>query len=303
MGAPPYMKLYVADYLGDTHALSVVEHGAYLLLIMAMWRAGGKLPADDAKLAKIARCAPEQWAEVRASVLSFFRRRGGQITHKRLTEEMAKYETVSAKRREASDKGVSQKRRKNKDVDQPNGSRNADHLVAKPEPEPEPEREVIDTSLSQPREGAASPVLSEELIAEAVARIAEAGVDLDAAEHAKRFAAHAESTGRRLASVEAAWREWVRREIDKAPKAKAAPAPALLQTWNGPPELRSALVRAATSGEAWVRGYIDAWTRYQDVPAKALLCANAFAMGRIDQEVGHVLREWGVQLLLKERAA
>lgn len=73
--------------------------------------------------------------------------------------------------------------------------------------------------------------------------------------------------------------------------------------WNGPPDLRAALVLAAPGGEAWVRGYIDAWTRYQDVPVKALLVANAFARGRIEQEVGRALREHGVEILLAEAAA
>lgn len=105
MSAPPYMKLYVADYLGDTHHLSVVEHGAYLLLLMAMWRAGGTLPAKDLNLSKLARCTPDQWAEIRGVVLPFFKRCGGRITHKRLAEEIAKYETTSEVRAAAGKRG------------------------------------------------------------------------------------------------------------------------------------------------------------------------------------------------------
>jgi len=105
LSAPPYMKLYVADYLGDTHHLSVVEHGAYMLLLMAMWRAGGSLPAADANLARLARCTPDQWAEIRDVILPFFRRRGGKITHKRIASEMAKYEDTSGKRSAAGKRG------------------------------------------------------------------------------------------------------------------------------------------------------------------------------------------------------
>jgi uncharacterized protein YdaU (DUF1376 family) len=113
MSAPPYMKLYVADYLGDTHHLGALEHGAYLLLLMAMWRAGGSLPAADANLARLARCTADQWAEIRDVILPFFRRRGGRITHKRIAQEMAKYENTSGKRSEAGKRGASEKANRN----------------------------------------------------------------------------------------------------------------------------------------------------------------------------------------------
>lgn len=80
MSAPPYMKLYVADYLGDTHHLGALEHGAYLLLLMGMWRAGGSLPAADANLCKLARCTPAEWEAIKADVLAFFKRSRGRLT-------------------------------------------------------------------------------------------------------------------------------------------------------------------------------------------------------------------------------
>jgi hypothetical protein len=82
MTTAPYMRLYIGDYLADTIHLSRGEHGAYLLLLMAMWRAGGKLPAQDAKLAKIAKCTPKEWVGMRETLLAFFQRRGGTISHK-----------------------------------------------------------------------------------------------------------------------------------------------------------------------------------------------------------------------------
>lgn len=113
MSAPPYMKLYVADYLGDTHHLGALEHGAYLLLLMSMWRAGGSLPSADANLAKLARCTPDEWAQIRDVVLPFFQRRGGRITHKRLLAEKAKYDSTSERRSEAGKKGGRKKANEN----------------------------------------------------------------------------------------------------------------------------------------------------------------------------------------------
>lgn len=114
MSAPPYMKLYVADYLGDTHHLGALEHGAYLLLLMGMWRAGGSLPAADANLAKLARCTPAEWEAIKADVLAFFKRSRGRLTHKRLTDEIAKYESTSGRRSEAGKRGAAEKANKNK---------------------------------------------------------------------------------------------------------------------------------------------------------------------------------------------
>jgi len=53
MSGPPYQPFYWRDYFAATRGLSALEHGAYLLLLGEMWEAGGKLPADDRRLAKL----------------------------------------------------------------------------------------------------------------------------------------------------------------------------------------------------------------------------------------------------------
>ncbi len=137
MSAPPYMPLYVADYLADTTHLTCEEHGAYLLLLMSMWRAGGRLPTDDARLAKLTRMTAKEWASAKASVLPFFVRRGGHLTHKRLSKERAKYDDKCVRLSEAGKRGAAEKRKKN------NGKslRVASTTLKQPEPEPE-DREV-----------------------------------------------------------------------------------------------------------------------------------------------------------------
>lgn len=80
----PWMPLYVADYLADTGHLSAAEHGAYLLLIMHYWVNGG-LPAEDRKLARIARMSPRKWARVRSTIAGFF---GPGWFHERIDIEL-----------------------------------------------------------------------------------------------------------------------------------------------------------------------------------------------------------------------
>lgn len=76
----PFMQLYVADYLGDTRHLTTEQHGAYLLLLMAMWRSDGSLPDDGRKLARIVGCTPSRWAKIAPEVMEFFDIRDGVVT-------------------------------------------------------------------------------------------------------------------------------------------------------------------------------------------------------------------------------
>lgn len=119
MSAPPYMKLYIADYLADTTHLTRDQHGAYLLLLMAMWRAGGKLPNNDEKLAAIVKASPKDWATLRSILIEFFKIRGGAIRHKRLSKELAHYKTISLRRSEAKNAIHSETAKENNELAKP----------------------------------------------------------------------------------------------------------------------------------------------------------------------------------------
>jgi len=109
------MQLYVADYLGDTQHLTAEQHGAYLLILMAMWRAGGALPSDPARLARIARLSPARWKKIGAEVLAFFETRDGLLTQKRLRREIEKASDISRKRASAGARGAASKQLKSRE--------------------------------------------------------------------------------------------------------------------------------------------------------------------------------------------
>jgi uncharacterized protein YdaU (DUF1376 family) len=88
MAALPYMPLYVADYLADAAHLTTQEHGAYLLLIMTYWQRGEALPADEVKLARIARMTGEEWACVRDNLIEFFDITETEWRHNRVEREL-----------------------------------------------------------------------------------------------------------------------------------------------------------------------------------------------------------------------
>jgi len=108
----PFMPLYVSDYLADTTHLTCEEHGAYLLLLIAMWKTGGTLPCDDIALARIARLPLPRWKKMRPNVIAFFLVEGAVLHHKRVTAEIEKSKVISETRSAAGKEGAEAKRLK-----------------------------------------------------------------------------------------------------------------------------------------------------------------------------------------------
>lgn len=110
----PAMPLYTDAYLGDTTHLTTIEHGAYLLLLMAMWRNGGHLPDDDRLLARYARVTGGQWARIAITIRPLFTAENGTLTQGRLT---ATYEAVRQRSNKASDSASSRWLKNNEKLD------------------------------------------------------------------------------------------------------------------------------------------------------------------------------------------
>ncbi len=105
MAAPPYMKLYVADWTADTQALTCEQDGAYWRIVRAMWRAGGTLANDPKTLALIVGLSEARWALLGEDVLALFVRRGAMLTHRRIRSEAKKYRETVAQRASAGRAG------------------------------------------------------------------------------------------------------------------------------------------------------------------------------------------------------
>lgn len=93
----PAMPLWTDAYLADTVHLTTLEHGAYLMLLISMWRADGTLPDDDKRLARCARLGPGQWKRIRPTLMEFFVVQDGQVTQPRLTDELTAVRQKSRK--------------------------------------------------------------------------------------------------------------------------------------------------------------------------------------------------------------
>lgn len=97
MSKRPWMPFYVGDYLKATQHLSGPEHAAYLLLMFHYWEEG-VLPAEDKRLARIAKMSDREWRQSRDILASFFL---PGWRHARLDEEIRKSDAISSKRRDA----------------------------------------------------------------------------------------------------------------------------------------------------------------------------------------------------------
>lgn len=206
----PAMPLWTDAYLGDTTHLTTTEHGAYLLLLIAMWRAPAKsLPADDKMLARYARCTAGQWARMRPVIMAFFREEGGRVTQGRLTDEAV---AVKQKSRKQSDRAKARWLKTNKTHDaaaMPSECRNDASLTLTLTP-------VTDTPSGAsvtPRKRAApktripsDAVLSDKQRAAA----AERGLsDAEAEAQFAKFRDWAVAKGQAYADWDAAWRNWL----------------------------------------------------------------------------------------------
>ena len=98
MTAPPWMPLYVSDFLADTEHLGATETGIYIRLILHCWQ-HGSIPRDERKLALISHVDTRLWRQHR-SVLQFFDVvDASTMTQKRVLTELLRYREISNKRK------------------------------------------------------------------------------------------------------------------------------------------------------------------------------------------------------------
>ena len=103
MAEYPALPLWTDAYLGDTRHLTTIEHGAYLLLLIAAWRTSTcDLPDDDRQLRRISGLTASQWARIGPTLRGYFKTRNGRLYSPRLADER---EAVKQRRDRASQAG------------------------------------------------------------------------------------------------------------------------------------------------------------------------------------------------------
>lgn len=152
MDKPIWMPFYVADYLADTHHLSTLQHGAYMLMLMSAWTRGGSLPADDVHLAGITRLGPLLWRKHKAVLMPFFDEQDGCLVQKRLSAEYVKSSRLKEAAQTNGAKGGRPKKepRNNPGVN-PEITQGLTQQEPRPNPTPNPDESKSQSQL-QPQE-------------------------------------------------------------------------------------------------------------------------------------------------------
>ena len=136
MSKAPSMPMYWDAYLADTTHLTTEEHGAYLLLLAAMWRRNGSVPDDDRDNARILGLTPAKWRKVKARLSDFLSFKDGEITQKNLQKIWRNTQEKIEKNRANGSKGGRPKSNKNNDMSKADGSVSVNPNKSIPEPEP-----------------------------------------------------------------------------------------------------------------------------------------------------------------------
>ena len=143
MSDAPFMPMWWDAYLADTTHLTTEEHGAYLLLIGAMWRRGGFVPDDDSDNARIVGLSKPKWIRVKARLLPLLIVKNGEISQKKVKKTYEKAVQKIEKNRKNGSLGGRAKSRKNNQLPVANATNSLGENTSVrgniPEPEPEPE--------------------------------------------------------------------------------------------------------------------------------------------------------------------
>ena len=114
MAELPYMPWYPSDYGADTKHLTLEEHGAYRLLLDELWLKGGALRFDEKRLAKRLSVTPHRFRKIWSEIGEFFCLAGGEISNKRVTEELEKARKNIEKRTEVARQAAQKRWKKDK---------------------------------------------------------------------------------------------------------------------------------------------------------------------------------------------
>lgn len=113
MAELPVLPLKTDALLADTTHMSAEEFGAYVRILIVMWRQKARLPDDPVELARIAGVPLPRWNKIAERVMRPMTIGGGIVSQKRLTDTWLRSEEFRKKRAAAAEERWRRKRNGN----------------------------------------------------------------------------------------------------------------------------------------------------------------------------------------------
>ncbi|MDA8153126.1 MAG: YdaU family protein [Acidithiobacillus sp.] len=101
-----WYKFFIADYQRDAAQLSLIEHGAYRLLLDQAYLSGGTLPANPERIFRLLGAInPAEQEAIRSVLAEFFHKGRDGYTHARVTKEVSVYAEKAERNRVVGARG------------------------------------------------------------------------------------------------------------------------------------------------------------------------------------------------------
>jgi len=237
MAEAPIWPVATDAFIADTTHLDAEQTGAYMMLLMSLWRSpGAKLPMDDKKLCRMARVSPRRWPVIWSVISEFFTVKDGFVAHNRVTSDRVKVrEKIEVARQHGAQGGKAKARKTNTlgiaDATNPLEKKPSGTVAESYQPinhKPDPERK--NPPLRPPkgdkarRTGLPDGFPDEACREPALAYWRKRGrLDLDFDIEAQKFRASVRANGRKYIDWPAAWQTWYANAVEfNRPGIKAA---------------------------------------------------------------------------------
>lgn len=109
------LPISISAYITDTQHLSLEQHGAYLLILMALRRGGGWIADDDAKIARVCKVTVARWRRIAPDLRALLISETGRLSQKRVLKDVKIALEISEKNRASGKAGGIAKSLKTKD--------------------------------------------------------------------------------------------------------------------------------------------------------------------------------------------
>lgn len=104
-----WFPVYVGDFFTVTASMTGHEVGAFQLILAALWKEGGAIPANDRQLAKLCKASPRQWKEIKETLWPLFDIKGGMLMHAQTCIEIEKAKANAAQKSRAGKRSAEQR--------------------------------------------------------------------------------------------------------------------------------------------------------------------------------------------------